>query len=357
MAELDFNDVVKTAVNSAVQNTITPIILKTVDDLVLDPDWLIQVEQRAQQQVSQKLVGRISNIDLQTMIRDQIDAALESWRYKLVENFNSAGITDRASRTQMVIMDEAVVINTALSSVSANVEMDAEVGGCLRVKDLAVRGDINLDNRAWQKLEDAVAERVNNHIDQTWRETLISQVLALAKTQGIDFDSVTVGGQQLVKDATLGSHITHSNLATVGVLEKLTVSGESSLSGVMQISSKRVGINTKDPEMALSIWDEEVNLLLGKHSKDGAFLGTGRRQTLSIGINRRPSIRINEDGQVSFDQNITVDRFCLGFTDHTPGHSGTRGDILFNSDPKPGQPFAWTCLGGYKWKSLKVVEQ
>jgi hypothetical protein len=116
-----------------------------------------------------------------------------------------------------------------------------------------------------------------------------------------------------------------------------------------------VGINTADPEMALSVWDEEVTLVAGKLRQNHAFLGTARQQTLSLGVNRKAWLDIDTDGLVTV-KNFRIDRHRISFATQVPGYSGTRGDIVFNSDPTDGQPFAWVCLGAFRWQPLKAVQ-
>ena len=39
-----------------------------------------------------------------------------------------------------------------------------------------------------------------------------------------------------------------------------------------------------------------------------------------------------------------------------PGWAGTRGDMVFNTNPGPDRVFAWVCLGAHKWQTLKSAE-
>jgi hypothetical protein len=116
--------------------------------------------------------------------------------------------------------------------------------------------------------------------------------------------------------------------------------------------SRRIGINTRDPEMALTVWDEEVCVLAGKLSQDLAYIGTGRRQSLALGVNRKHHIMIDVDGLITVQQ-LRIDRWKIGHAAQVPGYSGTRGDFVLNHDPKPEAPFAWICLGGFKWQPLR----
>jgi hypothetical protein len=46
----------------------------------------------------------------------------------------------------------------------------------------------------------------------------------------------------------------------------------------------------------------------------------------------------------------------IAHDDQVPGWSGTKGDIVFNSNFNNDRVFAWVCLGNYKWQPLKSAE-
>lgn len=351
--QINFNDLIKSSVDQAVMSSITPLIQQSLDNLVLDTAWLEKVEVQALQHVREKTVGRINNVDFVALLREQVDLALERWRGILLENFSSTGITDSATTTQLVVQDEAVVVNTALVATDLVIEKNAEVSGALLVKDISITGDINTDNRAWQRLTDVVSEKVSDRINKEWRDQLVQEILDLSRTQGIDFSHVRIDGSMIIDQTHISESVKISSLEQLGTLQSLKVNGNTYLTNTLSVSPRRVGINTQDPEMALAVWDEEVNVLIGKHTKDGAYIGTGRRQQLNIGVDRKTYLAVDENGVMTLKKNLRIDRFQLGFTDTTPGFSGTRGDFLLNSDPRDGQPFAWVCLGGFKWKALK----
>jgi hypothetical protein len=106
--------------------------------------------------------------------------------------------------------------------------------------------------------------------------------------------------------------------------------------------------------MALSIWDEEVSIVVGKLKEQHAFIGAAGSQTLSIGINKRPEITINNEGLVSINR-LRIGRNRLKYESDLPGYRGVKGDVTFNTEvSKDNLVFAWVCLGGHKWLPLKV---
>jgi hypothetical protein len=106
--------------------------------------------------------------------------------------------------------------------------------------------------------------------------------------------------------------------------------------------------------MALSVWDEEINLGLGKLSQNQAFIGTNRLQSLAIGVNRTPMLEIDDKGMTTIKQ-LRVGRNRIAFEPSLPGYSGTKGDIVINSDFKADGVFAWICLGAFRWQPIKTT--
>ena len=75
-------------------------------------------------------------------------------------------------------------------------------------------------------------------------------------------------------------------------LKQLEVSGEAVLSDVLYTTpgNKRVGINTLEPSDALTVWDSETEVVIGKHKSQEGYIGTRRRQDLNIGANNKVGI-------------------------------------------------------------------
>lgn len=339
------------AVDSAVQKH----VIDFVQQMALDPKWVNKIETLVTQNVTQRFNQHISGFDINAMMAGFIDDALERWKSLLLHDFRTRGIRDQAQDLQLTITDEVSVFNNAVSAPALVVEDEVEVQGTLSVDNLVVRGTVNGDAEAWVVLADDVAQRTMNLMTNQWRETLVQQVLDLAQHRGIDFDSVTIDGFPLFAGDRLNPNITKTNIQRVGVLEELMVSGRFDAQDTLSVRQGRIGINTQEPESAMNIWDGEVSINLGKHDKDTAFIGTGRKQTLGIGVNRKPVIRIDESGLTSLPR-LRIDRWIIGHSTTVPGWEGTRGDFILNSDPKPNAPFAWVCLGGTRWQSLKAQE-
>jgi hypothetical protein len=184
---------------------------------------------------------------------------------------------------------------------------------------------------------------------------LVAQVADRIKQGGIEFDSITVGGEPLIQDHVLSRTITDSSLQKVGILRDLQVKGEAHLNDTVSVMNRRMGVNTQTPEMALSVWDEEVSIIIGKHKAKQAYIGTSRDSAVAIGVNRVPHIEIDTDGLTTVKK-LRVGMHKISHDVQVPGWSGTRGDLVFNASPGPDRVFAWVCLGAHRWQTLKSAE-
>jgi hypothetical protein len=344
-----------TLIRQAVDLAVEREIQNSIDGVMLDPVWIAKIEALINQTYVTKLSQWLSTVDVNTIIRSEIDAGVDRWQDRLKQNFATQGIQDSADALELVLTPGQVTVTNQFTCHGAEVSGQMRVQGALEVNDLILKGTINTDNLSWNELSNKIAQDTLTMITDQWRQDLVQDVLDFAKTQGIEFKDVMIRGAPLVKDGVLNPVIRHSQLESVGNLERLSVIGSADLNETVHVRPRRLGINTADPEMALSVWDEEVTVVAGKLRQNQAFLGTARQQTLSLGVNRRAWLDIDTDGLVTV-KNFRIDRHRISFATQVPGYSGTRGDIVFNSDPTDGQPFAWVCLGAFRWQPLKAAQ-
>jgi hypothetical protein len=334
-----------TKLNSAVDSGIQVLVDTTISNLVIDPAWINKIEQTVNQNMSQQFLRKLSDLDINSLLVSTIDAGIDRWQDRLKKDFRTQGIVDSANEIELTVMDGVVVVEHDFVAKKVQVTDD------LTVKNLVVSGTINTDNRSWNELKNVISQQVLTAATEQWRQDLVDQVVELSRTAGINFDTVMIDNQPLVENNTLGTAVVDSHLQSTGILRSLKVAGAAQFGQTMHVAGRRVGINTQDPEMALSVWDEEVSIIAGKLSKQQAFVGTARLQNLAIGVNRIPQIEIDTDGLTTIKQ-LRLGRHRISHAGTVPGYSGTRGDLVLNSDPKPGTPFAWVCLGSFQWQSL-----
>jgi hypothetical protein len=339
--------------NSQIQHSIDQAVEQllqgAVDQLGRDTIWLAKIEHLINQAVVQRTVAGLGAIDVKGVINQRVDESLDLIYAKFQENFATAGIIDQATELQLTVLDGMVVVENDLTTRNLHVIESAVV------QDLVVKGSINTDNRSWQELAAAVSSKTLENLGTQWKEVLIQQVKESIVQQGINFKNVTVDNDLLISDGHLSSKIINSKLQTVGALSNLTVRGEASIYDTLIVKNNRIGINTQSPEMALSVWDEEVSVIIGKHKSKQAYIGTSRDQGIAIGVNRTPQIEIDSEGLTRIKK-LQINLHKLSHDTQAPGWSGTRGDLVFNTNPGPDRVFAWVCLGAHKWQSLKSAE-
>ena len=338
-----------TVITQSIATAVDQTIRSALGNLGQDPVWLAGVEASVKQNMVLETIARIGSIDINTIIHQRVDDNMKNIKQQLIADFASTGISDQATACQLTIMDDTTVVENRLTAADLTV-----VNGA-RINDLAVTGSINTDNPAWTTLADNISNTTLNKLSEKWRTELVQQVADQIRKQGIEFDSVTIGGDYVVQGNRLSKAITESNLQSVGVLNQLSVKGEAHLTNTVSVVNSRLGINTSSPESALSVWDEEVSVVVGKHKAKHAYIGTARDQTLSLGVNRTPYLDIDNTGLTTVKK-LQVGVHKFGHATQVPGWLGTKGDIVFNANPGPDRVFAWVCTGSYNWQVIKGAE-
>jgi len=341
-------------ISRVIDQAVEKEIDRSLATLSVDPAWIAKIENQINESYLRRVSQWISTQDLDSQVRNLIDASVDRWQDRFKQDFATHGIQDRAEHLELEVSPGQVQVTNRLICGDLQAVAGAQIQGTLDVQNLVLRGAINTDNQSWNELSNKIAQDTLDLITDQWRQDLVDEVIDRARSQGIEFKDVVIRGLPLIQDGHLNPAVRHSQLQSVGNLDRLSVIGDTDLTDTVHVRSRRLGVNTSDPEMALNVWDEEVSLIAGKLRQNHAYLGTARSQNLSIGINRRSYLEIDTDGLITVKK-FRIDRYCMSFATQVPGYSGTRGDIVFNSDPNDGQPFAWVCLGSFRWQPLKAA--
>jgi hypothetical protein len=337
-------------VQRLVEQAVETNINKLVDQICADPDWTARVERLINQATVQETMSRLSAIDIGPTIKQRVDERMAVFTDSLLKNFTSTGILDQSTKRELTVMDDVVVVENCLTANSI------EAVDSVRVQNLVVTGSINTDNESWSALASDISQKTLDQLTAEWNKDLVDQVVKQIQNHGIDFEEVRINGEKVIDGNQLNRVVTESNLQSVGTLKTLTVHGEAKFNNdTLNVLNKRLGVNTDSPEKALSVWDEEVSVVIGKHKLNQAYIGTNREQGVVIGVNREPQIEINIDGLTKIKQ-LQVGLHKISHSTQVPGWSGTRGDMVFNASPGADRVFAWVCLGSYNWQVLKSAE-
>jgi len=343
-------ELIKQSVDIAVEK----FVEETVDSLTMNQQWIQRIENILERSMLDRVGRSLSNLDLNVAIENSVlnnkDAIIESFK----SQFESAGIKDIATKTELTVMDGVIVIEGETVTHDLTVERNTHFKGDVLINgDLAVQGRINVDNKTWQDLTDYAGEQAYQRFKESFAGELLNSVIESTR-RGIEIQNITIQGSPLVVGDQLSTGIKKSSLNEVGELSELTVKGTTNLDNTLFARGNRVGINTTAPDSALTIWDEEISLKFGKFSSQKAYIGTSRNQNVVIGTNGQNYLEIDADGEVTV-QKFRLGKNSLSYGVEVPNYSGTKGDIVFNTNVKPGDAFAWMCLGSYRWLPLKAA--
>jgi len=289
--------------------------------------YMKSIQERALERID-AVISEIVNQKLQTI--DFPDSSIPASKINInglrisksaiQDHVFGAGIEDIADTVQLTVMDGAVVVENEV--VASSVKATTVTADTLIVKDFAT--------------------------DQPWYAIMKQDVLASVPKPETPKD-------WSFKIAEMDAKIQVN--ADRNQLKELEVSGEALLSDVLYTTpgNKRVGINTMEPSDALTVWDQETEVVIGKHASQEGYIGTRRRQDLNIGANNKVGIKVRSDGTVSMDKLELLGR-TIGSSKTIPGHAAKKGDIVLNDNPTVGGYVGWVCLDGIRWAGYGKIE-
>lgn len=340
--------------------------------------FLSALTESIQTNIINDLADRLGQVDVPAVVREQITAVLANTvktysfpAYSIPgssinptgltisadaisggthKQFESTGIQDKSTECQVTILDAATVFENRLVSYGLEVTGDAIFKG-----NLIIDGTVPDSSPLIGKIVDRTIIAINGKYNDGQYDQYCDRVFTKITGDGIDATKVRVNGVSLVVDGVLASRVTKSNLQSVGELKELQVVGETLLDNTLYVSKRRVGINTREPERALDIWDQEVQIIAGKRQQDVAIFGTARNQNLIVSANGKDQIVIN-----AVDSTVTIKNLNIGKVNHTsatqmPTDNRPLGHLVWNELPKLGAPIGWVSLGGARWATFGTI--
>jgi len=331
----------------------------------------------ANRQISEHINQKIHAIDVPALIDQAISSQLELNNYKIpfkdktiagtaidvtgltisgdnitggvATGFASTGIEDKASQCQVTILDQGTVFENTLYAPHIEVKGGAVVDG-----DLTILGKIT-DNPAYQQLVFDVSTNAQTAIGPAILDAYQDRVFERIQQEGLDLNKININGQSIVEGDRLTNAVRHSQLQSVGTIRDLQTDGEALLSQTLYVSNHRVGVNTMNPNSALSIWDEEVEIGIGKQSHNVARIGTARDQLLVIGSNKQDNITLTPDGVTAIPK-LQLGNMMFSSSAMPPQYDAPRGSVVFNEVPSLGGPLGWVSLGSARWANFGIID-
>mgnify|MGYP007061978249 CR=1 FL=1 len=304
-------------------------------------------------------------------------------------NFESAGIKDTATSTKITINNDRVIIDTLATNTISNslgILGDLNVDGVIRVGTLEVEhlvtnldqdyhrnkpvkytGDLNGKGILW-----AGQDYTKQFVYQT-DKIFSSESINIARGKNISINDVTV-----IDGESIGSSVVRSNLRQVGALQGLVVNGSVSVNNYMiyDANTDRLGLGTDQPNAALSVAEDGVEIIVGTADSTRGVIGTfgshaldivtdnssrinvGTNGDVLIGNRQSSPIQASIHGKLSVKVNMPdpeVDLHVNGavkFNNKLQTHGTTypnvgefnKGDIVWNSEPQLGSYAGWICV-------------
>ena len=325
MINLDIND-------TEITDILERAINKRVKEKFNDADFINKVSALINQRSQDYLNAKMLELDIDAKIQSHIN-----------DYFDSA-INIQTNRNQLTVMDNMTVNENEFVTNNLTVQHDAVFKG-----SLALHGTVNTDGTAWSELKQTIKDSVIADINDNDQQLLIDEVKQSIATEGINIQDIDVGNDPLISAGHLSSAIKYSTLTEVGTLKELEVRGEVSMNNdTLNVLNTRIGINTAKPTRAIDVWDQEVQITIGKMEKGVAYIGTSNQSQLRIGTENNTDIEIN-NGMVQVEK-FKIGRNRIQWATQPPGHSGAPGDIVFNAGSLDA--CGWRCVGAYNWSKF-----
>jgi hypothetical protein len=268
----------------------------------------------------------------------------------IIKEFASTGIDDKSSNIQVTVLDSHTVIENHLLSNAITIKGTATFDG-----NIQLNGNIEQTSPGFVSIVNTTKDQVKAELNDDFFADFGRLVFDQIQRDGIDLSKVTLNGNEIVNDKRLGPAITASNLQEVGVLKELQVSGESLLYNTLYTTTRRVGINTLEPNSALTIWDEEIDINIGKRQKGVAFIGSTRDQLIVLGTNSKTNLILNTDGSVTASK-LNLGNMSMSSADSPPNYDAPKATVVFNTNPSLGGPLGWVSLGSARWANFGIIE-
>jgi hypothetical protein len=265
------------------------------------------------------------------------------------QSFQSTGLQDSATECQITILDKATVFENKLIAKSLEVKGLTVIDG-----DIIIKGQTTADTPFFKQIVEYTTKAVRDTITPDFFNEYRDEMFDKIEQEGLHVKELTVNGKEIVSGNQLGMFVTESNLQAVGELRQLQVKGETLLFNTAYIGNKRVGINTLEPSSALTIWDEEVEISIGKRRQDVAIISAPRQQSLVLSSGNKDNIVLGADG-TTLIKKLVIGKVEVSSSPTMPTEKAKKGTIVFNESPDIGQPVGWISLDGNRWAEFGKI--
>jgi len=331
----------------------------------------------ADRQVNDLVTAKVSGLDLDHMVEQfilsKLDARSNYFPFKdrsisgsaidpehlkitgnnitggVITEFASTGVEDKATQCQVTILDQGTIFENTLYAPKIEVKGGAVIDG-----DLTILGVLT-ENSAYRKLVLDTSDEVLIKAGPNLLDKHQARLYERMRDEGIDLNKISVNGELIIDGNRLTAAVTESQLRSLGIVRDLQTDGEALLSQTLYASNRRVGVNTIDPNTALSVWDEEIEIGIGKERQSVARIGTVREHALILSSNKQDNITLTPDG-VAVIPRLQIGNMLFSSSATPPHYDAARGTVVFNEQPNLGGPLGWVSLGDAKWANFGIID-
>lgn len=330
-----------------------------------------------------------------------------------IQDFSSIGIDDRASRIALTVIDDTIIVDKVKTK-----ELQGDVvltGNTTFNKNVLVKGKLEVDELITKQLvaDERTERQYIEFSHKNKRQTSVGtgfiwthpkqytrQLVYLNKpdrfysTEPIELHkdkSFRIAEQDVLSANTLGASVTKSSLQQVGVLRNLKVSGRVEIGEHIFYDPNldRLGIGTDKPagDIAVVNFEYDTNFVIDSE-ENTIKLGAYNNKTLALITDDQIRLTIDHKGDLTLGNegnNDSVHRVWgkLGIGIKDPKHSidavgdikfqnriftvadrppqkgkWTKGDTVWNKNPKEDAPIGWICTAGGnpgQWNSFGFI--
>jgi len=216
-------------------------------------------------------------------------------------NTNSnSGIKDVATSTVLTVNNGNVSVDGSL-----NLTKGLAVG-----RTLETQGDVTVRNSSLIFGNKSVAELNGKGLlftagQKTKEFTFKADPDRFYSTESLELSKdseIIINGAPVLSATDLGSTVINSNLRKVGRLKKLSVDGDTDIGQFFFVKPNfnRVGINTDQPNGALSIVEIDAEVVIGQQEPGRAVVGTYTNHSVDFIVDNTALISLNNNKEVVF---------------------------------------------------------
>lgn len=328
----------------------------------------------------------VSKIPKRSLTGDHINGG------KIV-NFSSTGITDTSSKTQLNVTDagidiEHLRVKKLLGSLDVELLINTKEIVSERIKTSVIEADSIIGEVKFEKNSpisfggDTLYGKGLLWPGQGYTKQFIfsngpdrffaSESIDLGKEKYISVNNV-----KIIDAKELGPTVTKSNLREVGRLKGLIVDGSMSVNSYIYFNgdSNRLGLGTEQPNAAISVSENNIEMMLGTKDNSKGLIGTFATHGVDIVTDNTARISISPGGNISLGNPKTPPAQVtvygkLAVKVNTPDPEAdlhvngpvrfdgrlhryaktfpvvgvhTVGDIVWNNEPKTSAYVGWVC--------------